>query len=569
MKTDERVANEDAEHAEHRAESAATLVTLPTDPRLIDLHVIITDRETAVPVVGAQLMRKRLELAVTDAEGRAICVWDTGTYDDLFEIVAHGYGKAIGRVDMEVGGPEHPITIQLVRAATLYGHVKGLVGDGPCAAQVTTDGNLLMNASGVHEPVLRDTSWWALIDSVGRFEFFDLPPGVPLAIGFKEQGVEPRSLQLETIELEPGEVRELEWDLATDSAVAGRVTDPDGHGIEGLLIRVMVGVHVSGFRPSGGKAAAEGVTDANGEFRFDSLASGHYVIGRGKPFGSPDALGIRVVPIAVELRAGEALTDLQLIAYAGTYIEGRVITVEGSKPGFVLVIAKENDASWYSARSGADGTFSIGPLLPGEYAVEALPRDHLDGAPPPPVHVVAPAEGIEIQLISAGTIAGHIVDPATGEYLSGMVAVSLSQGGGTRLSDCRGQAGFESRGLTSAEYSVLVVAQDGRVGHVESIALEPGGRVDQIDVPVQPSGVLLVRFEQRAGEFLRTRVGSIDLIDISAPAATTAHFQVPAGPVTLELVKRSPNLDASLEEVLVRRVVDVPAGETIEVQLED
>jgi hypothetical protein len=569
MRTDERVANEVAEHAEQHVDSSATLVTLPGNPQPIDLHVIVTDRETAVPVVGAQVMRKGVELAVTDADGRTSCAWDTTSRDDLFSVVAHGYGKAFGRVDMEAGGPEHPILIELARSATLYGHVKGLVGAGPFAARVTTDGNLLLSEWPFYEPSLRDTAWHALIDPRGRFEFFDLPPDVPLAIAFKEQDVEPRPLQLEKIVLESGEVRELEWDLAADSSVAGRVTDPDGRGLAGVPVRLQVGLQIDAFRPQFGDTVAQTETDEQGGFQFDGLAAGHYLIGVDESRASLDEIVLRATPLAIELRAGLPITDAHLIAHTGMYIEGRVLSVAGLGQAQITVIARASATNWEYAISAADGRFSIGPVIPGEYEVEAILAEELDAAMPPPVHVVAPASAIEIQLIEGGVVVGRIMDLESGAALSGIVALQTGRGIGTRIAGGRGAAGFEFTSTAPGEYALLAVASDGRVGIVENVRLESGEETVDVDVPVLPSGVLLVNIEERTGEFLRARVGSIDLHDISSPDSTTAHFQAPAGPVTLELVRRSPNLDAALEEVRVRRVVEVPDGETLEVQLDD
>jgi hypothetical protein len=544
------------------------LVDPALSPAAIELHVIVSERVTGLPVVGAQVLRQRKELAVTDADGRAVCDWQIADGNELFEVVAHGFGKVIARVDVDFAGPEHPVMLELAQSATLSGRVKGLSGAGPFVARVTADGNHLMKFGRGWEPSVRETSWAARFDSLGRFEVFDLPPDVPLTVTLREHGAEPRLLQVEPIVLEAGEVREIEWDLAVASSITGRVTDSQGRGIEGLLMQMQLGTHPGAFRAEFGEAAGESVTNSRGEFRFEQLAAGHYLIGRAKSRDAQDTQELCVRTQALDLQAGESIAGLQLIAYAGNYIEGRVLSVAGAGRARVHVIAREHSSSWYSAFSGEDGAFAIGPLVPGEYEVTAHLANDLDAAPPP-IRVTAPVESVVIQLITAGSIAGRIVDPGSGAALPGMVALQPAVGAGTRLADAKGAAGFRFGSLAAGEYALIAIAEDGRVGRIEHVVLKSGAALEDLEVQLEPSGELRVHFTARTGVNLHARIGAINLLDVSASNATIAHFQAPAGPVTLELVKHSPNLDPSLAEVLVTRVVQVLAGETIDVVLEE
>lgn len=227
----------------------------------------------------------------------------------------------------------------------------------------------------------------AMTDAEGKFSIRSLPPGnysvTVERIGFLmpfEKG--RRGIQLM---LRPDSTSEAKLKLTPTGAILGRVIDPDGNPMEG----VMVFADGASF----GNRTATVMTDHKGQYRIGGLATGRYRVRASlmamplppeiRTDGSeevryvstfhPSALDSKSAT-RVEVRSGADLSgiDIRLQRAPMVRISGVVtgIAAEAS-PRAVQIQTRNEMMSGSSQMAGADGKFELWNLDPGKWLVSA------------------------------------------------------------------------------------------------------------------------------------------------------------------------------------------------------
>lgn len=298
-----------------------------------------------------------------------------------------GFAAAVAAVTPAAGDGEIAIRFRLEAVRRASGRVIDGDGDPVAGADVA----LAPSAAHAAEPV-RGRS-----DDAGRFELEEVGPGrfdlMVRARGFApatvpsieivrsraapSDGGEPAAIDLGTVSLLPG------------ATVEGRVAEPRGRPLAGAEIRVVE----DGERPEGAPPRlpegrpADAVTDADGRFRLDDLATEQLLTLEVRLAGYvPAALrGVRTggEPVRVTLEPAGAL--------AGVVVDEEERPVGGARlrltaRGGESDEAPEAPAERRYATAGRDGRFEIRGLAGGRWDLTATAEGYRD----------AVEEGVEV-----------------------------------------------------------------------------------------------------------------------------------------------------------------------------
>ena len=152
-------------------------------------------------------------------------------------------------------------------------------------------------------------------------------------------------------------------------------------GIEGRLVRYGTGEGISGvdifvMSPTSTKRISPQKTDANGRFRFEGLEAGRYGL------ALFPTTGYSARDTLIVLKEGQKATGIEMKAYPGATVAGRVKDVAGQPVSGVTVsplriyLAGGRWApvrSWPAVTDGA-GEYKLVGLKPGRYTLLAEPK---------------------------------------------------------------------------------------------------------------------------------------------------------------------------------------------------
>lgn len=301
-----------------------------------------------------------LVVTVTDEHGTyEIAVERPGLYQI---VVRHGPSGVTGEFDHRVPA-ERDVRLDLVVAGgTLRGRVRGPDGSPRSIGLVLHrhggDG-LLAQVLALRE---------SAADHEGRFEYRNVAPGryelrSRRRVSFHDGPCTAFVLDLEVRE---GELREVDVDVPSPGAVAGRVVDAEGRPVEGAVVhaRDRAGrlLRLDGFAR----------TDAAGAFEIDDLPRGPVLV-----FARTATAASRTVP--AEAGGGaRVLLDLEpatLLSISADPSDGpvpaRVSVVDASGHEHAALRPADPRRAW---TAGALCTL-VGPLVPGAYVVEVAASD--------------------------------------------------------------------------------------------------------------------------------------------------------------------------------------------------
>lgn len=165
-------------------------------------------------------------------------------------------------------------------------------------------------------------------------------------------------------ELELAEGQIVTWNpVLADRTISGRVVDARGRPIAGARMRA--------WPPRGRGQALSATTDADGRFRWDRCVEVPYRIdclSLGPAAVRPLATCREVMPGGAELWV--QIPDQEL---PSARFEGRILDADGQPPrdGIVRCVAPGPQHPLELPVEPATGRFSIGPLPPGEYRLQA------------------------------------------------------------------------------------------------------------------------------------------------------------------------------------------------------
>ena len=286
---------------------------------------------------------------------------------------AHAEPIRVGTSDVD------GIEIEMRRARTYA--IAGVVSTPPGISRA--DAMIAIYRPRNHSPVLEDIP----VDADGRFRLLNVEPGHYVIAAFVADDTlltESRAAAFAEVRVENADVDGVVIALAKTVAVNGRVIPEEPGGtlpprdanfdIEARL----AGEHVPGSG-SVQRARFAGpdwtftITGVFGRRVFDMNApSGWYV--KSLRYG-----GTEIIDAATELAGGREAPSLDVIlSRRGAVVTGTVVE-DGGKPAPAIVCllrTRAADGSVVVAARGTtarDGTFSVGPVRGGDYALVALP----------------------------------------------------------------------------------------------------------------------------------------------------------------------------------------------------
>lgn len=315
----------------------------------------------------------------------------------------------------EFPGPE----IVLRTGSGLSGYVRDIGGNPVHDAELVLDSAYVMNWEAESPDRMVASS-----DNAGYYEFKNVPQGPRnLMVRAEGYGVQVHSGNDLQFKGEPGDVREIHFELAPGFPIVGQVLDPEGVGVPGAKVSA---VHFQNQTTSRGEA----VTDAQGRFHIENLRDGSYIMMVQAAGFSQERLN----------RVPAGKVDVVIDLKRQACVVGRLAMPEGDVPALrvelqrtspknsptdVQIFESTNIAADVAA--GSDGSFRLCGVEPGYYMVVGSGEGFaptqsnvfqvLDGQDPPAVSVT---------LRVGGTIRGRVVDPA-GSPVAGAQVISRDQ----------------------------------------------------------------------------------------------------------------------------------------------
>jgi hypothetical protein len=238
----------------------------------------------------------------------------------------------------------------------------------------------------------------AVTDENGRFVVDGVTPGRH-RVTMQKQGFAFDPLDAQTIDVTGGQAAVVDLVLRRGSAITGRILDERGEPLSD--IRVMALRRVPGRGARMGSAGGPGmVTNDLGEFRIAGLVAGEYVLMAVSQPQSPFSAGpvsgstawaLTYYPGTTDESAAQVVTvansdtvngiEFRLVSAPSFRVTGIAVD-ENGKPvaDAMLMLSPIRDdnmqggfAPPLSARSKPDGTFVIGGVIAGRYAITATP----------------------------------------------------------------------------------------------------------------------------------------------------------------------------------------------------
>jgi len=561
-----------------------------------DLHffVQVLAREDRTPIAGAHVelllastrttsvdgretstvLETIVAEGLTDEEGRFDALLRSWSVRDL-RVRAPGYGVVLGQVGKEHDAPEFAKVVLLAGAATVRARVVSLGGvplaDG--TVRLWTEGYRLTGTEHretYYSPSIAWQEWTARVDAEGTCVLEELPAGVPLHIEIRRAG-EVVKKDLPDLVLESGELREVVWNLGGACRLGGTLLDQNDEPVAGHAVWLERAAHSVPcvFSKYAARSVAESTTDEAGRFAFDDVGTGRWCLGPAavlSEWDDRDPRALAPVAILVEIPEGSPAEQVLLRAHRGLYIQGRVLDPAGEPARGVRISGFNMEAlvSFDVPDTEEDGSFALGPLVPGRYDLRARGGG---GASPDRIVAEAGARDVVLVMKAGGTLKGTVRDGASGEKISARLLLGRCDDPGPNWWANHARDGaFRYDGLEPGTYCLAARASGGRTAIVRDVVVV-AGRSSEVELTLAPGATLRVTYAGKSGELVyELFAGDVRVAADSVAAGATSETAVPAGRLRLEgdwfPLDPDPNEDAFATRELVAGV-----GETLEVVL--
>ena len=288
----------------------------------------------------------------------------------------------------------------------------------------------------------------------------------------------------------------------------------------------------------GDQRVATANSDAQGRFAFEKLSPGSWRLAPAAKSRAPgaDVAADEIAPVAtlVEILAGEATHEVELVVHRGLTITGSVLDPDGT-PVARAGVQGFAPQTYVGANSKEDGTFVLGPLPTGSFLLSA--ESYGSGfASSEHVRADVGASGVVLRLRRGGKLAGRVVDAKSGEGVVAQISVSIPADPMSMvyLPTSKPDGSFGLSGLLPGAYALCAAAADGRVGSLRGVELAAGGDLHDLVIQLQPGARLRVRYVG-ALDFCSARVvqdGVVFATD-GVEKGTSKTFSAPVGSVTV------------------------------------
>lgn len=564
-------------------EARTLRLELPTQS---DAHFIgrVVEAESGEAIAGA-LVRFISDTYSVRANGttatssRTAQEFRTGP-EGWFETPVATWRQQYARVDAEGFGPrmfflepgheerENALIVDLSRGAKLRGLILGPSDFDDLEVRVRASGYELDLTTRRTFDAVGDDRRKTTVSPAGTWELADLPPGVGLEMELW-QGEKRLRIESEKLHLGPGEERSLEWYVGGGTTLRGRAVIADtNEPLAALPIWLVAGTEAWGLLQIYTPPVARTTTDDRGNFTFPDLPPGEWGIGPA-PHRSERAplQDDEVAPVAtkVSILEGVGTLDVELRLYRGLYIRGQVLGLDGKPVKLAHVTGDCIDNAVSSFGPATDGTFRIGPLVPGSYQLSATGGSNSSKSLP--VTAMAGDEDVVLRLSAGGSIEGKLVDASTGDPLKGPVSVTQQAGwyGLSSMMKAQSDGLFSLGGLIPGTYDVFARSGD-LVGRVEGVVVGPLQSVKDLEVRLEPGAVLVVTYTgdaERAA--FRVMFGESRIHVDGLVSGLSSRVTLPAGEVLVSV----DHWDANDVWTSVESTYDLIVGEETVVEIRD
>jgi Carboxypeptidase regulatory-like domain len=336
----------------------------------------------------------------------------------------------------------------------------------------------------------------------GRCEITKLPPGIPITLEIIQNG---RVLKREAdpLTLKSSEERELEFRIGSGCTLNGQMLDQDGHsvGMQEVWMQKFMFEEQTYFKPHSAKeVVAKATTDSRGLFVLKDVPAGKWRIGPAavRNHWEPpkeDALA----PFGQVVDVGDGPSqDVTLQVYRGLYIRGVVVDPKNNPVSKCFVNAgQDEDFLVLNTLSGKDGTFALGPLVPGTYVLMGEGGGH---APSEPIRAEAGQREVSIRLRAGGSLSGRVVDAQSGEGCKAELTITPQHPrtgafGSGMITWTNPDGTFMHDGLEPDLYGIAALTADGRIGILPSVPAAPDAKPGDLVISVAPGGRLRLRYD--------------------------------------------------------------------------
>jgi protocatechuate 3,4-dioxygenase beta subunit len=258
--------------------------------------------------------------------------------------------------------------------------------------------------------------------------------------------------------------------LATGGAIAGRVTDPSGAPVQGVLVSVFGAGYGNGTSDGSGAYAITGLPTGSYTLCFD----GSYTSSDTAPYGYTNSCAgehWRTVYVV----AGQTATVNGVVEKAGA-VGGVVTGEDGPVPGVWVDVYDSSGRQLNSTGTGDDGSYQVTGLAPGQVTVCFDPTftaggyqrtcygAQADGSGSPITVTAGQLSTADVQLSHGASITGTITD-ASGAPISGVLVNAY---GNTQFN------GYYAQTDDAGSYTIGgVIADDYRICFDPSYAQSP------------------------------------------------------------------------------------------------
>jgi hypothetical protein len=437
-----------------------------------------------------------------DPEGRFVLEKRRVGIHDLFVEAEDAAPAVVEDVEVAPGEPAKEITVRLQRGGRIVGRVRLEDGTPVADAKVAASGDLpplpegldwfdLPSAFFAHPPKFRGSV--VRTQENGSFSLARLRPGAHELLVFAPgRG----SISVPGVEVQSGGTTgPLDVVLPLGGAIAGRVTDAKGEGVDGAyLLAIPNEASSRDARPRWRHATSEG-----GEYRIGDLAPGMYFMVR----ATDEELGGSRPPQmqTAEVRSGETTRVDFGEGPKGATLWGLVEDAHGKKVSGAQVVLfhfGKVGSQMKSAFTDREGIYRIPELPPGIYGVYFTRGASFTSVFLGTVNV--PDSPVEIRNdvdVPGGSIRGRVTAAGTGKPLSGAKVTLLTTlgpspefPGGFTMADEKGTYRFDDLGPRT--YRISASASGFGQESTERISLAADGEKAGVDLALDPGGSLLL-----------------------------------------------------------------------------
>ena len=245
-------------------------------------------------------------------------------------------------------------------------------------------------------------------------------------------------------------------------------------------------------------------TNMKGEFALEDVPPGRWLVGPAPKRSSrkpPRDSYVAPVPTLIEVHPGATEQGVLVQVHRGLYIRGTVVEPDGKPAARALVSgsSEEPDFFWASNNAENDGSFALGPLIPGMYRLTGSGGDGWESD-----SVVASAgdEEVILQLRPGGGMMGQVLDENGALHEAELTIIPQGPDSWrVMLSDTTGAGRFDLEGFAPGLYVVQARTSDGLVGLLRDVAVASGAQTPGLAVIARAGAELVVRCEVDASYF--------------------------------------------------------------------